>query len=92
MKPCPALPGLKPCREPLGFPMDPILRAECGTMPSPTGLTAPSVAVGWQKEQCQPQAVLPLQGLRTTRHDSFAVMLWMSSVAPGGFLGATAHV
>ena len=42
MKPCPAQPGLKPCREQLGCPMVSVLPAERGTTPSPTGLLTPS--------------------------------------------------
>ena len=55
MKPCPAQPGLRPCREQLGCPMVSVLPAERGTMPSPTGLLTPAPA-SRQKEQCQLQA------------------------------------
>jgi len=55
MKPCPAQPCLRPCREQLGLPMVSVLLAERGTMPSPTW---PPTLVGTcgQKEQCQLQA------------------------------------
>ena len=56
MKPCPALPGLRPCREQLGFPMVSVLHAERGTMPSPYRAAHPQLAASRQKEQCQLQA------------------------------------
>ena len=54
MKPCPAQPGLRPCREQLGCPMVSVLPAERGTMPSSTGLL--TLSSSEQAERAVPTA------------------------------------
>ncbi len=93
MKPCPALPGLRPCREQLGFPMVSVLPAERGTMPSPTGpLTLSSQRAG-RKSSANCRLFLALAGARGPL--TFAYLIYLLSVrgaCRGRFWGLWPHV